>query len=298
MLPIVSIVLSAYNSENYIDEAIESLLSQNFRDFECITIDDGSTDETGDRMDKFKRDPRVIVIHARHRGCVSSLNLACALAKGQYIARMDSDDIAMPYRIQCQVNYFETHPSVGLLGGAVELIGATHEISQTIRFPIDDEDIRAHLASGNCFSHPTVMIRRSIFNLVGGYRKAFEYAEDYDLWLRVAEQCKVANLPDVLVQYRLHRDQVSFRHLEQQTFAILAARAGAAIRRAEGQDPLIGKSAITSDILGELGISNDEINRAVRRSYNVALGFALDLKTAEHEIEELLMRISKLSGVA
>ena len=231
--PIVSVVMCVFNGELFVGEAVESILGQSFNEFEFIIINDGSTDSTDSILDYYQRkDPRIIICHQENRGLVDSLNRGCSLSRGKYIARMDADDIAINNRLLWQVDFLDEHPEVGVIGGAIEVINTVGQSLVTHRYPVKDSEIKKGLIHGDCpLVHPTVLMRKAVFTEVGGYRKVFVDAEDFDLWLRVAERWKLANLKQVVLKYRRHPDQVSVKKFKRQALSNLAARAAALSRK-------------------------------------------------------------------
>jgi GT2 family glycosyltransferase len=265
--PIVSVVMSVFNAECFLREAVESILAQSFRELELIIIDDGSTDCSGSILDYYqRRDSRVYIHHQENKGLIDSLNLGCALARGKYIARMDADDIAIRDRLFWQVDLMERLEDVGLLGGAVQLIDVAGRPLSISQNPIHDCEIRAALA--DCpFWHPTILMRKQAFQDVGGYRKLFVDAEDHDLWVRIADRYRLANLRQVLVKYRIHPDQVSVRKCRQQTLTMLAIRAALRARNEGKPDPLESVEEITPAVLTTLGVSETTQQASLARKY-------------------------------
>jgi hypothetical protein len=252
----VSVVMSVFNGERFLREAVESILRQSLREFEFIIIDDGSTDHSSSILDSYHAsDARVKVYHEEHRGLIGSLNEGCRLAQSKYIARMDADDIAGKDRLKRQLVFMDAHPEVAVVGGAVEWIDATGNSLGTHRYPAEDRQIKATLLEGSALWHPTVMLRREAFVLVGGYRSIVVDAEDYDLWLRIADHFQLANLEDVILKYRLHPSQVSMRKTAQQTLGLLAAQAAALSRRNGLPDPLNSVEKVTSEALAAMGVT-------------------------------------------
>ena len=265
--PTVSVVMSVFNGEAFLREAVESILAQTFTDFEFIIVDDGSTDRTAEILSDYaKRDNRVCVVTQENRGRAESLNRGIDLARAPLLARMDADDISLPHRLKEQVDFLNSHPEVGLLGGAYSQMDPTGRIFGTVRAPLDDSEIRTRMLQENPMCHPAVVMRRDTALRSDGYRKALLDVDDYDLWLRVAERTQLANLDTVVLQYRIHFDQVSIRHVEQQMICFLAARAAHSIRRRGGGDPLSEVDEITPELLVSLGVSQSEIQQAIRKS--------------------------------
>jgi GT2 family glycosyltransferase len=262
--------MSVFNGERFLAEAVDSVLNQSFLDFEFIVIDDGSTDGSGGILDSYQeRDSRLRVYHQDNKGRVESLNWGCSIARGKYIARMDADDISIRDRLMWQVDFMEEHPEVGVLGGAVEFIDASERTFFISRYPVGDKEIQVALREYCAIWHPTVLMRREIFASTDGYRAFGLDAEDYDLWLRIAERSQIANLKPVLLKYRIHANQVSGSNSKQQRLSALAAQAAAASRRNGNPDPLIPGVQITPSFLVSLGVSEATQQRAVAATYEM-----------------------------
>jgi glycosyltransferase involved in cell wall biosynthesis len=313
--PIVSVVMSVFNGERFLREAMESILDQSFREFEFIVIDDGSTDSCPSILDSYReKDSRVLVYHQENRGLIASLNRGCSIARGKYIARMDADDVSVRDRLRWQVDFMETHPRIAVLGGAVEWVNAVGRSLGTYHYPCEDRQIKAAFLRGGCaLWHPTVVLRREVFVGAGGYRSVLVDAEDYDLWLRIGEHFELANLEPVVLKYRIHPDQVSMRKGTQQALAVLAAQLSASARSSGMPDPLNSISEITPEILAALGVGEaKQQNRTVfwRRDwlrnlyvageYSAVLKAAReilqsDLKYAERwQVADLYLMVAKI----
>jgi Glycosyl transferase family 2 len=264
----ISVLMSVCNGQEFLSEAMESVLQQTYRDFEFLIIDDGSTDATPEILKRYAdKDERIRIHRHDNRGRAESLNVGMELAKGKYVARIDADDVALPDRLGEQLEFLESHPEVGLLGGAFELMSRRGQILREVRFPTSDEEIRGRMLVDNPICHPTVMMKKEVAKASGGYRKALVDADDYDLWLRMLEQTQAANLDECVLRYRVHAGQVSVRYLTHQKECVLAARAAAAIRRAGGADPLVGIERVTPQLLNALGVSGKEIREQVLSGY-------------------------------
>lgn len=249
--PLVSVVMSVFNAGAYLRSAVESILRQSFSDFEFIIIDDGSSDGSGEALEEASAcDSRIRLIRQENRGLIASLNRGCALAQGTYIARMDADDEALPERLALQVSYMEAYPSILVLGGAIEQIDPQGASLRRRAVPGGDAELRAQLLDRNCFWHPTVMMRRDALVAAGGYRSV-PGAEDYDLWLRLAEQGQVENLGRVLVRYRMHSGQLTVVANRTMSLSALVSRGAAFARRAGQPDPL-DTQAISEEVLEAL----------------------------------------------
>ncbi len=279
--PAVSVVMPARDAEAYLREAIGSILAQTFRDFELLVLDDGSSDGTAAIADESARtDPRVRVIRQEKRGLIATLNRGCAAAQGPYLARMDADDVALPQRLERQVAFLERDRATAVLGTAMRYLGSEGPLPGLLAHPAGPAEIRRTLRDYSCIAHPTVLMRRDAFEEAGGYRPAFLHAEDYDLWLRIAERHDLANLTEPLLYHRLHRDQVSFAQIPQQVIATLFARTSARLRRSGQGDPAAGRGAITREGLLDLGMSGRSIDEAIVAAYlfraNLLLGLGCD----------------------
>lgn len=263
--PIVSVVMSVFNGQRYVADAVESMLSQAFQDFEFIVVDDGSTDKTSEILAEYaKLDSRVRIISQRNTGRAEALNNGIGVATGRYIARMDADDISIEDRLESQVGFMNAHPEVGVLGGAYEQIDSMGRILNTIGAPLEDAAIKIELLRGNPMCHPAIMMRKEAVLAAGGYRKQLLDADDYDLWLRMAEFTCLANLETVILRYRVHAEQVSIRSMRRQILCFLAAGAAATRRRRGERDPLVGVGDITVQFLNGLGIPEVDIQERIR----------------------------------
>lgn len=210
MSPKVSVVMSVYNGEKYLQEAVESILDQTFTDFEFIIVDDGSTDATPAILSSYS-DPRIIRLHNETNiGLTKSLNRGLVTARGEYIARHDVDDVALLDRLAVQVGYLESHPDVAFVGAGIQYIAADGATLGTYIPPTDPGLLRWRLLFSNPIRHPTVLWRRQAVQMaVGSYNPTIELAQDYEFWARLVDHLPVAMLPDVLVQFRRHPQTVS-----------------------------------------------------------------------------------------
>jgi glycosyltransferase involved in cell wall biosynthesis len=187
-MPLVSILLPVYNAASDLPQAVNSLLNQAYRDFEVIAIDDGSTDGSGELLDKYARtDPRIRVFHQENAGALGKvLNRAAELAQGKYLARQDADDASDPSRLENQIKYLEAHHNTGLCGTWVWFIDTNLGPLFSLELPDDHALLSHYLTRGmNPFVHGSLMLRAEVFHKTGGYRGS--YAEDFDLWLRMSE---------------------------------------------------------------------------------------------------------------
>jgi len=226
-IPKVSVLMSVYNGEKYLSLAIESILNQSFSNFEFIIIDDGSTDGSEAIIQSY-RDPRICFVNQPNAGLSASLNKGIGLCKGEFIARMDADDIARPARFETQVNFLETHPDCALVGSAVQVIDGEGKNKWIMAHTRGDLETRWFILFDTPFIHSSVMLRRALLEQTGPYSQnpEFSFAEDYELWSRLAEKFEVANLSEPLLVYRDNPLGVSHSKREaqdQQSLAISAA---------------------------------------------------------------------------
>jgi len=254
MRPLVSVCMPVRNGARWLRPALDSVLDQSFRDFEVRVLDDASTDDTGAILIEYaRRDPRVLIDRVdASSGLTPALIRVCAGALGRYIARMDADDIAFPDRLERQVEQLEADDDLAVIGGAYVVLREDGTTGRTVGFPARDAQIKRALAEYNCIPHPTATFRRDAFEAVGGFRLAI--VEEYDLWLRLAEHHRLANLASPVVYRREHGGQITHDLLEQQVAAMLAVVEAARSRRAGRGDPLEGRewpdaSAIAPDAL-------------------------------------------------
>lgn len=223
MAPLVTVLLPVYNAESHLAEAVQSILNQTFRDFEFLIINDGSTDRSAEIIASFNDERIRMVSNESNLKLITTLNKGLDLARGKYIARMDADDISLPNRLQRQVEFMEAHPEVGICGTWFRSFG-TH--STVVKYPEKDEDIRVMMLYQIPFSHPTVMLRREVLEKRHiRFLSEFIHAEDYEAWVRLMPFTRFANLPEILLQYRLHGQSVSSSHRDIQdrnTYKIIA----------------------------------------------------------------------------
>jgi glycosyltransferase involved in cell wall biosynthesis len=217
--PLLSVVIPAYNAQRYLEDAVESVLAQTFEDFECLVIDDGSSDRTPSILRDFAvADGRVRPIRIGHAGIVQALNVGVRAARGKLIARMDADDLCYPDRFDRQLRFLDENPRCIAVGSAVMLVDPFNSTLWKIDVKTQHADIDADLLTGNGWAlfHPTAILSRQAILDVGGYRAEYQWAEDLDLFLRLAEVGRLANLPDALLRYRQHFASVNRTKLEAQ----------------------------------------------------------------------------------
>lgn len=227
--PCVSVIMSVYNGSHYLREAIDSILNQSFSDFEFIIINDCSTDDTEDILTGYaRRDNRVVLLkNEENLGLTKSLNKGLVIARGDYIARQDADDISLPERLNKQIEILENYREVILVSCNLELVDADGKSIQRIYRDCLPEILQWHLLFYNHIGgHSQVVFRRRPVVELGGYSEHYRYAQDYELWLRLAGAGKFLILPDILLHYRyIHSESISAKfRAKQEEFALLAAK--------------------------------------------------------------------------
>ena len=232
--PAVTVLMAVYNGEAFLREAVESILAQTFRDFELLVIDDGSVDGSADIVASCA-DPRVrLVRNGKNLGLIATLNRGIELARGTYIVRMDCDDVSLPERLQRQVEFMETHPEVGVCG--VWYLEFGDGVRRITRCAPDHDSIRCGTLFNPVVGHPTVILRRELLLKYGlRYDPDFGHAEDYRLWAEALRYCRFANIPEILLHYRLHPGQVTTVHAQQQMAS--AGRVRRSLLQELGLDP-------------------------------------------------------------
>ena len=207
-MPEISVVLPVYNGERYLGEALDSILGQTLHDFELIAVDDGSTDATAEILDACaRRDRRVRVLEQPHLGLIAALNRGLDASSGDYVARMDADDVSLEFRLERQLQFMKAHPSVGVCGAWIRFFGAAPSVEW--RTAPDHGTLVSSLLFESSLAHPTVMLRRELFGPGLRYDPSFPHSEDYDLWERASRSTRLANVQEVLLLHRIHDSQVT-----------------------------------------------------------------------------------------
>lgn len=209
-MPRVSVVMAVHNAGKFVYDAVASVLAQSYRDFELIAVDDASSDDSLAILSGFSDSRISIVRHHVNLGAAFSRNDAIAIARGEFIAIMDADDMCAPTRIEKQVVYLDENPDIGLVGcGVYDNIDVKGSQVFTSFMPEDNDAIQSALLERWCFLHSSIMFRRELQELVGGYRGILEPVEDHDLVLRILECTHGHNIPERLVSYRLNPQGLS-----------------------------------------------------------------------------------------
>jgi hypothetical protein len=289
--PAISVAMSVFNGERFLASAIESVLAQDFADFEFLIIDDGSSDGSAGLIREYaERDPRIRPIVRENRGLVASLNEMIDAARAPIIARMDADDICRPDRFARQIGFLAGHPEYGVVGSWSEDIGENGEklVRSGADHPETHEELLAAIEiGGQLICHPAAMYRRDVVRSVGGYHAAFRHCEDLDLWLRLSSVTRLGNIPERLLRYRRYPGQVSSRHATEQQIGTAVAQIAWRERKAGRPDPTADLEHLPP--IGELDslFGRPGISRQVREQ--VALGLLYSASAMRDEGFDLLV---------
>lgn len=217
MPPKISVLMSVYNGERFLREAIDGIKHQTLSDFEFIILDDDSRDNTRQILEEYAaEDHRISVIrNERNLGLTRSLNKGLKLCCGKYVARQDADDVSLPDRLENQVEYLENHPEVGVVGSWVAIIDENGREGFIRKYPTSPAMVKWSLFFKNSLAHSSVLIRRSLLEDTA-YRSEVSYSQDYDLWARLSEKTEFANIPQVLYKSRKHDEMISVRYRDEQ----------------------------------------------------------------------------------
>ena len=243
--PTLSVLMPVYNGARYLAEAVESIRAQTFGDFEFIAVDDGSSDRSLPLLQHLAQsDSRIRIVSRPNTGIVGALNDGLAVARGEFVARMDADDLAASTRFEKQLAALRKDAECVAIGSAVMFTDPKGRPLKAYRPPLSHEEIEAELARGNggALIHPAVLFRREALAQCGGYRSQYNYIEDLDLYVRLLDVGKLANLPDILLHYRQHPQSVN--HVKGSR-CVQAAEIIAPLRQGKGLPPL------SADILAQ-----------------------------------------------
>lgn len=227
--PKISIVIPTYNQSEYLQEAVESVLNQTYKNIEIIIVDDGSTDNTLGVVRSFDNN-KIIYIQQKNKGASSARNTGIKKANGEYIAFLDSDDLWLKNKLRKQIDFIKENPEIGLLGtGCYQMINIGKMIHKKI-FPFENKILQKDLIKYNPFIQSSVMIRKNVFDDIGLYDEKFKESEDYDLWLRIAQKYKIANLPEALITKRYYEKGLCLSKDSKQLYFVLKAKKNAISR--------------------------------------------------------------------
>lgn len=290
--PALSVVMTVFNAEAYIDAAIGSIRAQSFQDFEFIIVHDGSTDGTAARLARHAQEDRRITVHSQeNRGIIHSANRGLSMTSGHFVARMDGDDVAAPTRFERQLQLFKQAPKLVAVGSAYNEIDETGQVLRPVFPPAEHAAICSTLERTNCIAQSSVMMRRDAVMAVGSYRRAFVHAEDYDLWVRLAEIGEIANLPDLLLNYRIYPRQRGIDFVEQRALGEVGVRASAMRRRSGLPDPTTDADLVTRDLLHALGVERETVDfEVMRRALQAARRAA---KAGDRKLRDELLALAR-----
>ncbi|MES4784836.1 MAG: hypothetical protein C4294_02340, partial [Nitrospiraceae bacterium] len=287
--PLVTVLMSVFNNAGFVEGAVQSILQQTYKDFELLIIDDGSTDGTFEVLSTIQDSRIRLKRNGRNLGLTTSLRLGLEEARGQYVARMDADDIALPQRLEKQVAFLDANPKVGILGSACRELDVNGRELGLRRVPVSDLEIRWVSLLNNPFLHPTVMLRRDVLTSHQlNYDASVQTAQDYDLWIRMLMYTSGANLCEPLIHYRLgpgvtstqrewqlrNHDSIAFRAIQNELpdFAITPQQASLLRRlfvgRSDAEPPIESQRVELTEIYLDL------LNAFIKRH----VGAAADLK--------------------
>lgn len=275
--PRITVLMPVYNSERFLRESIESILDQTFQDFEFLIINDGSTDHSVDIIKSYK-DSRIRLVHnSKNIKLIATLNKGIRLAHGEYIVRMDADDISMPDRLEKQFEYMQNNPDIGICGTWATTIGDNPGL--IMKLPSDPQIIKCQLLFHCCIVHPSVIIRKG---LLLKYKLKYDeedlYAEDWALWIKSSFYFNLANIPQVLLKYRLNEGSISKKYRSEQ---------------------MITENRIITKNIGYFGISINDHNVMIHDKLRRGI-ISLNNKKEIYEIIEYmnkLIEMNRLTGV-
>ncbi|MBI9043084.1 MAG: glycosyltransferase [Anaerolineaceae bacterium] len=266
---LISVIMPVYNGEQFLGEAVESILRQTYQNFEFIIIDDCSSDNSLEIINGFKDKRITLIRNNKNFGVAISLNKGIDNSKGEFIARMDADDVSLPYRLENQIAYLNLYPEIGVLGASIMITDEGGKTRKLKKFPPNHEEIRFNLTiCNNPIAHPTVMMRRQILESVGGYCSHAKI-EDYNLWKRLLDLTKFANLHEPQLLYRIHSSNVMKNISEQMKMEVVSYSKGIIENIFEKQlkfsqvEPLWGYSI---ESLGELSAASNLLIKIMQKT--------------------------------
>lgn len=260
----LAVYMPVYNAASYLPAAIESILAQEMRDFSFVIVDDGSTDASPDIIRGYaSRDSRIVAVFAPHRGLVPTIDEAIARVDAPLLARMDADDISLPARLAAQMAYLVRQADVALVGCQADHIDATGRVIGRTDLPNDPAEVAATMMRYNAVVTPATIVRTAVHRAHGGFRPEYSPSDDYDLWLRISERHKIANLPKILFQYRVHSSSLSHENAIRDAIAASIIRRAGRLRRAGAVEPIARTPVDHPDNLAALGVTRAELDRDV-----------------------------------
>ena len=214
MKPKISVIMSIYNGMPYLEQAVESVLNQTYKNFEFIIVDDASADDTLKYLKSLKDRRIKLIRNKKNLGLAVSLNIALRQARGDFVARMDADDISLSMRFEEQINFLQKHPTIGICGSFVNVIDETDKIIGKIKKPTSDKEIKKELFWLTPLLHPTWFAKKKIFDKLQGYDKKWDYVEDFEFLIR-AKDFQMANIPKHLLLFRSQKERRSQKTIEK-----------------------------------------------------------------------------------
>jgi len=218
-VPRVSVLMSVYNGERFLRDSVESILGQSYTDFEFLILDDNSTDSTWEILQQYaEKDTRIALIrNEQNIGLTRSLNKGLRLARGEYLARQDADDVSLQQRLELRVKFLDAHPKVGVVGSALEIIDENGKVLAQRKPATADAELRLEmLIKNSSLLHTSILARTSLLKELGGYNENIRFAQDYDLWWRLSRKANLANLPETLIKWRESPGRISQARRQEQ----------------------------------------------------------------------------------
>lgn len=257
--------MAVHNGERYLAEALDSVLAQTLSDFEVVVVDDASTDGTAKILDAYaQRDARFVVLrNEENRKLAASLNRGLAACRAPLVARADADDVNLPTRLERQVAFLDAHPEVGVVGCAYHTMYSDGRQRSTKTYVTDHATIRARQLFMSSLLHPGVVFRADVVRSVGGYDEAYWTAQDSDLWTRLRNRTRFANLPEPLVRYRTHEESILNKRGEdgrRLSMSIPGRALSALLRRPLSDDEV---EAVVTLYRGSSALESDEVRRGL-----------------------------------
>lgn len=275
------------NPGRFLQPTLQSLADQSFKDYETIVVDNGSEDGTDQILAEWAaKDNRIRLYKYQSIGLARCLNYGASLARAPLLARLDGDDILLPERLSVQHERMSADANLGLLGACADLIDGEDRPLGRRRLPLTDAELRDFLRTGNPFVHSTVMMRKSAFDAVGGYRIGLRLCEDFDLWCRMAAITKIANCEEVLARYRIHESSMSAARPIRLAIADTCIIAASCAREAGAPEPFASGRPQLRRALAILDISRDEIRYRVLKT--VVAVARLAMARGDHQLAKRL----------
>lgn len=219
-MPKVSIVMSVYNGEEFLEDSILSVLNQTYKNFEFIVVNDCSSDGSLKILEEFKnKDPRIKIINnEKNIGLTRSLNKGILTSEGEYISRLDAGDISLPERLEKQIHFLDNNKDIGLIGTWTYIINTEGKTIGEIKYPIEDKKIKKDLIKYNTFVHSSIMFRKNLASMVNFYDENYKYTQDYNFYIRLFPYTQFANIPIFLIKYRQIPNSITFSKNKRQIY--------------------------------------------------------------------------------